>query len=83
MESLAHVFMAIFGLLLPLGVAGYYFWKNHHTGWVHLRSGPFVERKTQPVLYWGCQISYLAIMAIAVIWISVAAFGFWWTGLAD
>ncbi|MBK6702539.1 MAG: hypothetical protein IPL62_07595 [Caulobacteraceae bacterium] len=66
---------AIFALVFVCCVSAYFIWKNHSTGWAHLRSGPFAERKSQPILYWGCQIFYLVPIAIAVIWVCLVAFG--------
>lgn len=61
------------GFLIALAVAGavavFNFWQNQSAGYVHLRSGPFADRKTQPVVFWGCQI-FFAVLAIA----SLAAF---------
>lgn len=66
---------AIFGIVVICAVGGFNLWQNHSTGWVHLRSGRFAERKTQPVLYWGCQIVVVAMTALGVIWTCLIAFG--------
>jgi len=56
-------------------LCGFFLWKDLTTGWAHIGGKRFAERKTQPVVFWGLQIFYLAISAYAVIAFCLTAFG--------
>ncbi|MEQ1819429.1 MAG: hypothetical protein ABL871_12540 [Terricaulis sp.] len=51
-------------LIVVFATLAFNVWRNHSTGKLYMRQGPVAERKTEPVVFWGCQ-GVLALLAVA------------------